>query len=356
MDRFTKLTEMLDGFLQLGVPFYDCMVMKDGTCVYRHANGYTDPGKTVRVTGKERYHLYSCTKLITCTAALQLYECGAFRLDDPLYLYLPEFTHMTVRGNGGVVPAKNPITIRHLFTMTAGLSYDLHSPMLERCRIETNGECPTRETMKYLAQEPLLFEPGERWEYSLCHDVLAALVEVLAGQPFGQYVKEHIFDVCGMGRSTFGAACDLTPQYDCQGGVIREQNGNAYRLGTRYESGGAGSISTVEDYIAFLEGIRTYRLLRKETVDLLSTNQLTREQMEMPGYWVFRKRGYGLGQECPWEGDSMPGFGWDGAAGARYFVDCKNGITAYLGTHILHLGTYQQARCRLQEVIQGILV
>ncbi len=76
--------------------------------------------------------------------------------------------------------------------MTAGFSYACYSPSLKRCIEETDGKCPTREAMKYLAKEPLLFEPGDRWEYSLCHDVLAALVEVLSGEKFETYVKKNI--------------------------------------------------------------------------------------------------------------------------------------------------------------------
>jgi CubicO group peptidase (beta-lactamase class C family) len=69
---FEKLTKKLDSFLEIGVPFYDCIVMKDGVCVYRHANGFTDAKKQVKVTGKEKYNIYSCSKLLTCVAALQL--------------------------------------------------------------------------------------------------------------------------------------------------------------------------------------------------------------------------------------------------------------------------------------------
>ena len=113
---------------------------------------------------------------------------------------------MTLVGNvhtTSVRPAKNKITIRQLFTMTAGFSYDLNSPSLKKCREETDGKCPTRIAMKYPAKEPLLFEPGYRLEYNQCHDVLAALVQVLSGMRFGEYVKKNIFDVCGMKNSAF---------------------------------------------------------------------------------------------------------------------------------------------------------
>ena len=103
---FTELTKFMDSFLEMGIPFYDCMVMKDGKCVYRHANGYTDINKKTEVTGKELYNIYSCSKLITCTAALQLYEKSVFGLDDELCRYMPEFENMTVADGDSVRLAK----------------------------------------------------------------------------------------------------------------------------------------------------------------------------------------------------------------------------------------------------------
>lgn len=359
---FTKLNELLDGYTKMGVPFYDLVVMKDGECVYRRMEGYTDKKKKTQVSGKELYNIYSCSKLITCIAALQLFERGVFKLDDELYKYMPEFEHMTVRTNEGIKPAKNKITIRNLFTMTAGLSYDLASPMIKKCQADTNGECPTRELMKYLAKEPLLFEPGYRWEYSLCHDVLAALVEVLSGMTFGEYVRKNIFDVCEMKNSAFLIdSRDINKlvnqyRYDNETGTIVEcTKENSYRFGTKYESGGAGCISTVNDYIKFLEAIRMNKIVKKETVDLLAKNQLTKEQINMPTYWVSDKRGFGLGQQCPTDENTRPDFGWGGAAGAHYFIDRENNITAYLGTHILGFEKFQQRRTEITKVLQNIL-
>ena len=112
---FEELTKTMDGFIaDFGIPFYDCIVMKDGECVYRHANGYTDPDKKISVNGKEFYNIYSCSKLITCVAALQLYEKGLFDLDDELYKYMPEFENMNVSTDGKIVPAKKKITVRNL--------------------------------------------------------------------------------------------------------------------------------------------------------------------------------------------------------------------------------------------------
>ena len=200
---FEKLKKFCDSFLELGVPGFDLAVYKGGECILRYMNGYSDLENKVKMNGNERYNIFSCSKVITCVAALQLWEKGLFSLEDKLSDYLPEFKEMTVKTPDGIKKAEKPILIKHLFEMTAGFSYDFHSPQLERARVETNGKCPTREVMKYLAKEPLLFEPGDRWEYSLCHDVLAALVEVLTGEKFEVYVKKNIFDVLGMNSSTF---------------------------------------------------------------------------------------------------------------------------------------------------------
>jgi len=355
---FTKLTEKLDSFLELGLPFYDCIVRKDGKSVYRHGGGYTDTEKKNAVTGKEKYNIYSCSKLITCTAALQLWEKGMFKLDDKLSDYMPEFENMTVITENGPVPAKNPIRIKNLFTMTAGLSYNLNSPMLDLCREETKGECQTRETMRYLAKEPLRCEPGTKYEYSLCHDVLAALVEVLTGVTFGEYVKANIFDPLGMADSTFmlpdERLGEIINQYGCKDdSIVYERDKHiVYKLGSKFESGGAGCISTVDDYIKFIEALRIGDIiLKKETVDMMATPQLTPEQNRTytnPNYT------YGLGQRCP-KDDTRSDFGWGGAAGAYYAIDRKNGITAYLGAHLIGLSSFQDTRGDFYPIVKEIL-
>ncbi len=356
---FQKLTDKLDEFLEFGIPFYDCIVMKDGECVYRHGDGYTDAAKTVTVTGKEKYNIYSCSKLITCVAALQLWEKGLFSLDDKLSDYMPEFENMTVKKDGEIVPAKNPILVRHLFTMTAGFSYNLESPQILLCREETKGECPTRELIRYLAKEPLQFEPGEKWLYSLCHDILAALIEVLTGMTFGEYVKKNIFAPLGMNNSTFLLPDDRLDEvinqyvYSAEKGVVERDKHIPYKLGSKYESGGAGCISTVDDYIKLLEAVRIGDvILKKETIDMMATNELTEEQMKTYG-WGYAY-GFGLGQRCP-NGGERTDFGWGGAAGAYYMINREKGITAFYATHILGHGEYQGRRVEIIPIIEEIL-
>lgn len=332
--NFTALTERLDKFVELGVPANDCIVYYKGEEVYRYQNGYL---------GKERYNIYSCSKPITCAAALQLYEKGMFKLEDKLSDYMPEFKNMTVKEEDGTIrPAKTEITIKDLFCMTAGFSYWLFTPYLELCRKETDGKCPTRLTMEYLAKEPLLFDPGERWEYSLCHDVLAALVEVLSGMPFEEYVKKNIFEPLNMNHSDFlpdysTLANEITPlckwNAEINGAEVLPSKVPAYRLGTEYASGGAGCVSTVEDYIKFTEAMRVGDvILKKETIDLMQTNQLTDKQLE--SCWV-EGYGYGLGVRCPIEGSAVSDFGWGGAAGAYLAMDRENEFSFFYAQHML---------------------
>ena len=336
---FENIKKFCDSFLQMGVPGFDLAVYKGGECILRYMNGYSDLENKVKMNGNERYNIYSCSKVITCTAALQLWEKGLFSLEDKLSDYMPEFKEMTVKTENGIKKAEKSITIKDLFCMTAGFSYDLNSPMIQKCKEETNGRCQTRELMKYLAKEPLLFEPGERWKYSLCHDVLAALVEVVSGMRFGEFVKENIFTPLKMENSTFllddSELDKVSMQYrfnnEANKAEIRPKTID-YKLGTEYESGGAGCISTVDDYIKFLEGLRTGKLIKEETIVLMTTNHLTEEQRK--NYWV-EGYGYGLGVRCPMDEGNITDFGWGGAAGAYLIIDLKNEITAFYAQHVL---------------------
>ncbi len=336
---FEKLKKFCDSFLDIGVPGFDLAVYKDGECILRHMNGYSDLENKAKLTGKERYNIYSCSKVITVTAAMQLWEKGLFSLEDELSDYMPEFKAMTVKTEDGIRKAEKPILIKHLFEMTAGFTYDCLSPSLKQARRETDGRCPMRETMRYLAQEPLSFEPGTQWQYSLCHDVLAALVEVLSGEKFEVYVKKHIFDVVGMQNSTFmlpeNEIETLAQQYSFVDGkaVNIKKPIFRYKLGSEYVAGGAGCISTTDDYIKFLEGLRTHKFLKPETLKLMMTDRLTATQKST--YWYSGTHGYGLGIRTPKADGKLGDFGWGGAAGAYLAVDMENGISVYFAMHLL---------------------
>lgn len=146
------------------------------------------------MSGTESFYLYSCSKPITCTDVLQLYEQGKILLTDPVSNYIPEYQNMKIlshKGNGESVlmPAKNTITIAHLLTMTSGMDYNLSSPTIVNIQNQTKGRAPTQDIIRALASQPLCYEPGTRWQYSLSHDVLGAIVEIISGQQFGAYLR-----------------------------------------------------------------------------------------------------------------------------------------------------------------------
>ena len=358
---FEKTKKFCDSFLDLGVPGFDLAVFKGGNCILRYMNGYSDIESKVKIKGDEKQNIYSCSKLITCTAALQLLEKGMFSLEDKLSKYMPEFENMTIKTDSGIVKAQNPILIKHLFAMTAGFSYDISSPHLVKCKEETEGRCPTRETMKYLAKEPLSFEPGSRWQYSLAHDVLAALVEVLTEQKFNDYVMKNIFDVVGMKNTTFmlndTEIETISPQYRFEDGVATNIGKHIidFKLGSEYASGGAGCISTVDDYISFLEGIRTGKLLKPETLKLMITDML--DDSIKHTYWTKETEnyGYGLGVRCPIGKKRYMDFGWGGAACAYFAVDMENEISIYFGCHLLS-SPAQGLRAKLYRLIRAELI
>ena len=340
---FAPLAQYLDDLPSLGFwPGNDCLVMFRGEPVFRHQTGFADLEAKAPMTGRERVNLYSCSKIATCVAALQLFEKGLFKLDDPLADYMPEFTDMMVLEDGKARPAKGPILIWHLFSMTAGFSYDLTSPSLAAFRAE-NPACPTRELIRHLAADPLHFDPGTRWNYSLCHDVLAALVEVLSGQLFADYAHDHIFAPLGMEKTTFlmpdSEFGTIAPQYRYNAKenapVLVGPAIQPYKPGAEYASGGADCISTCDDYVKLLEALRVGDvILKKETIDVMTTDRLTDETR--PYSWN-PDYGYGLGVRCKSAilPDGNADFGWGGAAGSLSVIDREHEFSIMLVQHML---------------------
>ncbi len=340
--KLKKLDALIDEFVAMGVPSIDISVRLHGEEIYRRMEGYSDAAKTKPINGRERYNVYSCSKPITVTAAMQLWERGKLGLEDKLSDYLPEFSAMNVREGGEVRPAKREITIRDLFTMSAGLTYDLWSENLRAARSETGGRCPTREVMKYLARDPLAFDPGERYNYSLCHDVIAALVEVISGERFGEYVKKNIFEPAGMENSTFLATeaerSELAEQYSYDSAAKTYKpigGGNGFCIGSEYESGGAGCVTSVDDYMKFLEGWRTGLFLKPSTLEMMTKNQLDEKRIK---YYPLTQYGYGygLGLRCRLDGSESTDFGWGGAAGAYLACDLKHDFTLFHAQQVLN--------------------
>jgi len=334
---FEKTKAKCDSFLEMGVPGFDLLIYRDGKEFFRYTGGFRDLENRIPMTGTERLRLYSCTKPITVTAALQLWEQGKFSLEDPLYAYLPAFRDMTVQTEDGIRKAENPILIRHLFAMTAGFSCDYRSPSLMELRRQ-NPAPTTRQVVDALAGEPLLFEPGDRYRYCLGHDVLGALVEVVSGESLQDYVHRHIFAPLGMDKTTYflpdSEQNTVAPIYRFHKDIskpVREEA--ADRVGPAFVSGGGGCVTTAADYMKFAEALRDgERLLKRSTIRRLCTDRLTEHQRRT---FTIKTADYGLGMWVPKEGQLRQDFGWGGAAGAMLAVDPGRGLSVVYLQHLL---------------------
>ena len=336
MADLTEATRLLDQLLGMGVPGFDCIVYHRGREIYRHFGGHRDEAGAVPMNGREIYNFYSCTKVVTCAAALRLVEQGRMHLDDPLFAYLPEFTAMQVREEGKLRPAARSITLRDLFTMRSGMNYDTLSPAVKQCQADTDGACPTREFMHYLAREPLKFDPGTHWHYSLSHDVLAAVVEVVSGMRFSEYLRRELFAPAGAERLGFALTPEQEADVACQSirekGQVRfvERDVLHFRFGREYESGGAGLRGDAESYARFMEALRSGMIISPAMLDLMCTDQLTPAQRAESFYPDY---GYGLGVRCPIPGSPTDDFGWNGMAGAQARIDRGRELCFFCALH-----------------------
>lgn len=351
-----------------GIPGCEISVYHKHKPIERYTAGWPDRENEIPISGNDLYIMYSATKVITCAAALSLYENGGFLMTDELSEYLPEFKDMTIlTADGRYIKAENKIRMQDLFTMSAGLTYNLDTVPIKKLRESTGGRCPTRDIARAIAESPLVFEPGTHWNYSLCHDILGAVIEVISGKKFGDYIKEKITEPCGMKDTGFvikkgsenRLACQYRYDYDKKY-AERIPNDNVYRLGSEYESGGAGLISTVDDYMLFAEamcsgGTTQYgeRILSPKTIDLMRTNHLDAIRLGDFNWIQMKGYGYGLGVRTmidPAAGGALssPGeFGWGGAAGAYVLIDPEEELSIVYGQHMLNnLEPYVHPRLR----------
>ena len=275
--NFDKLEHFLYSLnSEYGVPACEIRVPLNHKIVYNKKIGGGDK------------KIYSTTKQITCVGALRLMEEGKMSLDDTLETFIPEFANMKVKAAGKIIPAKKKIQMKDLFTMCAGFHYNVDMEPILRLRRQNPG-ASTLDVVKAIAQEPLEFEPSTHFKYSLCHDVLAGVVEVVSGMRFSEYLEKHIFSPLNMTDTTFKPSEEILkymfPQFcynEQTGAIEKEALCNRFVLTPEYESGGAGLISTADDSIKFADALanegvsaRGYRLLRPETVAMMKQNQVT---------------------------------------------------------------------------------
>lgn len=368
------MTSYLDSLVDSrDIPSVDCIVYKDHQVIYRHMKGTTDEEKTLPMNGSEYYLLFSMTKVTTMTAIMQLIEQGKLSLEDKVSKYLPAYADYQILQNEKPVKNKVPMLIKHLVSMQSGLDYDLERPGIKRVLAEKGMKATTTELVNAFPESPLLFAPGDHFQYSLSHDVAAAIIEVVTGMSFGEYLRQNIFEPLHMDKTFFAKPMNedlegLSAQFiaNDQGKIVLMEKSCCYQLSESYESGGAGLVSCTEDYALLGEALSCggvskdgVRILKPETIDVMRTNLL-----DTASLWDFQHGmgrigyGYGCGVQVLMHpeqlGSKAPAgiFGWDGAAGSCLIIDPINRLSLVYTQHVRNCGVaYSEFHHKLRDFL-----
>jgi CubicO group peptidase (beta-lactamase class C family) len=333
------------------------------------------------------------TKPITSVAVMMLYEEGRFMLNEPVSDFVPEFKDMKVLDPpypqdktsppGALVNAKRPITIFHLLTHTAGLTYPWHSARLEKTYREAGigtglfqQEGSTGDSVKRLASLPLLFQPGDAWGYSLSDDVLGYLVEVVSGMTLDKFLQERIMKPLGMTDTYFflpddkvsrlAAAYSYYPEKGLQlfpEKMIVREGENAYssdypyRGPRTYFSGGGGLCSTAEDYYRFCQmmlnkgELNGVRVLSRKSVELMTQDHV-QGKLEDMGYGL----GFGVNSDARYltEVGSIGSYYWGGFFYTAFVIDPKEDLIAIFMAQLYPSGGLNLDARAIQLAYQAI--
>ena len=339
------------------------LIWKDGREGYFGSAGNADREAKRPMTRDAIAQIYSMTKPVTGVALMQLWEQGKCGLDDPLSRYLPAFASMQAYAgkDGAGQPiyraAARPITVRDVMRHTAGFAYGAGDTPAHEAYVKADPMALTNdlaEMGRRLAKVPLLFDPGARWSYSIAVDVQALLVETLSGQPFAEYVRQHVFEPLRMRDTAWRQPDDRLPRfasmYRVKDGTLARDTDEAARTlnfrDNRLTGGGFGLASTLDDYMRLarmllnggeLDGVR---ILKPSTVRLMSTDQLDARITERS--WLPSKGSVGFGMDFavrvspPKNAQENRGavgeFFWDGAASTLFWVDPANHMAAVFFT------------------------
>ncbi|NCC07208.1 MAG: class A beta-lactamase-related serine hydrolase [Clostridia bacterium] len=330
------------------------------------------------------YRIYSMTKLVTVVAVIQLIEKNALKLEDALSDCIPKFKNMMVykhlpNGKIETVPADRELTILDLLTMRSGISYAYDdigpaSTSMREAVATLRANNPRYSTMQYaqmLAELPLAFQPGTHFLYGASCDVLAAVVEVISGNTFGEYLEKNIFMPLEMhntffrwNENTISRVADIYT-IGANKKLRKLTNRNfQYEPQSRFEEGGGGLLSTLDDYMAFAKmlccGGKTSsgaRLISEKSVCSMTQNYLNEEQLA-----DFGQKGFGYGlcvrtrleNTCDIKLAQRGEFGWYGVAGSLVIIDISKKLTAVYMQQLIPAGE-AEIHQKLRELIYGAI-
>ena len=392
--RLARLEHHFGRYVDDGrLPGWLIVVARRGRVAHVVARGERDREGGLPVTQDTVWRLASMTKPVTSVAAMMLYEEGAFELKDPVSRWLPAFSHMQVYTSGSALkpatrPATEPIRVWHLLTHTSGLTYGFHHAHPVDARYRAAGfewgsppGADLAACCDLWAQQPLVFEPGSEWNYSVATDVLGRLVEVVSGTTLDEFFRTRIFQPLGMTDTGFwvpeeragrlAAAYMVNPEGASAPAVALNDSTVLQPPATL--SGGGGLTGTAADYYRFAEMLRRggeldgVRLLSPRTVAYMTANQLPGDaDLEQFGRPLFAETtfdgvGFGLGFSVvtdPAKGKVLTSageYGWGGAYSTFFFVAPAEDLTVLLFTQLLPSSTHP-IRSQLRQLVYQALV
>lgn len=334
--------------------------------IYLNHSGERDISTHTAMTDDSVFAIFSTTKAITTTVALQQYEKGLLDLDAPAKEYVPEIGDLQVlhgfdtQGKPILQQPKTDVTTRMLLLHTAGMGYDFFNHDYQKLTSE-HGYPSIITSSKASLKTPFLFEPGTQWEYGSNIDWAGLVIEAVGGKRLGQLMQEQIFNPLGMQNTTF----TLTPSMQqrrvsmhhrqADGGLVADPD-FILPQDPEVHMGGHGLYSTVDDYLKFIRlwlnrgEVNGQRLLQESTLELAFNNGLADIAMKnLPGaipalsndvnIYPEAKKGWTLGfmvNEEKTASDRPAGtVGWCGLANLYYWIDIKNNIGGYWATQTL---------------------
>jgi CubicO group peptidase (beta-lactamase class C family) len=349
-DRLQRLTAALKVEIGKGtMPGAVLMIQRNGKVAYFEALGVLDPERNTPMRKDAIFRIYSMSKPITTTVAMMLVEQGHLTLADPVHKYLPEFKDVKVGEEKPDKPLelaapRRPMTVQDLMRHTSGLTYGFFGEgAVKKAYREAElaaGDPSTAEVVARLARLPLAHQPGTTWDYSHATDVLGRLVEVVAGKPLKAALREMLFDPLGMTDTSFYLEDQskyprLAEPFAGDRTIGADVTLNDPRQGRKYESGGGGLVSTVEDYARFLSMLANggeldgKRYLSPKTVAYMTSDHMGEVIKRGPYDLVGPGYKFGLGFAVRMEAGVSPlagspgDFTWGGAAGTYFWVDPK---------------------------------
>ena len=360
------LQRHVDGQLLAGV---SAAVLHEGDIVDRFCTGLADIESGELMRPDHIHRAFSNTKLITSVLALMLVDEGRLALDDAIKAWIPAFGAVRVLRPGATaiddtLPLRNDITVRHLLSHQAGLSHGVFDPgTLIFNAYQAAGVRRPDTTLAVLADQlaalPLLYQPGEGWEYSMATDVLARLIEIVTGQSFGDALRTRLFEPLGMVDTGFVLRPDQVPRLCAlyrgdvadatKPGLQRQDHlpwPGAYLKPVPRQSGASGLFTTLDDMLSLVRQLQPGRssLLKPETLSEMMRDQLPQSRsVHFHQSGAVPSLGFGLGGAVTREpSDLQPNtpvgeFQWGGLAGTHWWVSPATGLAGVVMTQ-RHMG------------------